>query len=218
MLLSFDRTNFPLIAVEAISVEVHLLPVTKWQFEQFVPESGLVNQSRYQEMLALNPAVSLEQFTLAERERLFVTGILPQEALDFAGWLGAGFDLPTVTEWRAIYAALRRTALPMQSELSSDLVGGPAGAILDKFTAKLQARSMLDFSLMQHGLVEWARQGHSWVGLGAPRPKFQPHLWDPLSNEVKPIRLDERLPYFGFRLVRRGEWYLADKGKVRYVY
>jgi hypothetical protein len=67
-------------------------------------------------------------------------------------------------------------------------------------------------------VVEWVRQGQTWVGLGAPRPQFHPNLWDPLTNEVKPLRLDERLPYFGFRLVRRGPWYLADKEKVRYVY
>ncbi|MBN1220346.1 MAG: SUMF1/EgtB/PvdO family nonheme iron enzyme [Anaerolineae bacterium] len=218
MLLSFDRTNFPLIAVEAVSVEVHLLPVSKAQFAQFVAESGGANKRQYQAMLALHPAVSPEQFNLDERERLFVGGVLPEEALAFARWLGQGFDLPTVTEWRAIYADLRRTALPLHDDLSLELVGGPAGAILDKFTAQLHARSMLDYSLMQHGLVEWARQGQSWVGLGAPRPEFQPNLWDPLVNEVKPINPSERLPYFGFRLVRRGEWYLADKINVRYVY
>jgi hypothetical protein len=56
------------------------------------------------------------------------------------------------------------------------------------------------------------------VGLGSPRTEFQPNLWDPLTKEVKPIDPNERLPYFGFRLVRRDEWYLADKEKVRYVY
>jgi len=29
------------------------------------------------------------------------------------------------------------------------------------------------------------------------------------------MQLDERLPYFGFRLVRRGEWYLADREQAR---
>ena len=218
MLLSFDQTNFPLIAAEAVSMEVHLWPVTKVQFEQFVTETGEISKRQYQKMLALNPAVPVERFALDQRERLFITGVLPKEAQAFARWLGEGFDLPTVMEWRAIYAALRRTSLPIQDDLSSALVEGPAGAILDKFSARLPARSMVDYSLMPKGLVEWARQGRKWVGLGAPRPEFHPNLWDPLTNEVKPIRPSERLPYFGFRLVRRGEWYLADKEKVRYVY
>jgi formylglycine-generating enzyme required for sulfatase activity len=218
MLLSFDRTNFPLIAVEAVSMEVHLWPVTKVQFEQFVTETGEITKRQYQKMLALNPAVPFDRFALGQRERLFITGVLPREALAFARWLGEGFDLPTVMEWRAIHAALRRTSLPMHDDLTSELVEGPAGLILDKFSARLPARSMVDYSLMPKGLVEWARQGRQWVGLGAPRPEFHPNLWDPLTNEVKPIRSGERLAYFGFRLVRRGEWYLADKEKVRYVY
>ncbi len=48
----------------------------------------------------------------AEQERLFITGLWPDEALAFARWLGEGFDLPTLAEWRAIYAALKRAALP----------------------------------------------------------------------------------------------------------
>jgi hypothetical protein len=76
---------------------------------------------------------------------------------------------------------------------------------------------MLDLSLLRGGLVEWVRRDQTWLGVGAPRPEFYPNLWDPLTNEVKPLHADERLPYFGFRLVRRGEWYLADKERVRYV-
>ena len=58
MLISFDKTNFPLVVVEEAGVEMHLLPATKTQFEQYVRETGAVNRSRYEEMLALNPAAS----------------------------------------------------------------------------------------------------------------------------------------------------------------
>ena len=72
-----------------------MLPVTKWQFEQFVTESGEIKKNQYQEMLALNPAVSLDQFKLDERERLFITGVWPEEALAFAaGWAKASTCLP----------------------------------------------------------------------------------------------------------------------------
>ncbi len=56
---------------------------------------------------------------------------------------------------------------------------------------------------MKDGLVEWVRQDRAWAGLGTPRPEFHPNLWDPLSDVVKPISLQTRLKYFGFRLVRR---------------
>jgi hypothetical protein len=217
MLISFDRTKFPLFAMEGIGIEIHLLPVTKWQFEQYVVESGWVDRPGYKKMLALNPGVSPEQFTVDQRERLFVTGILPEEAQAFARWLGQGFELPTVEEWRAVYATLRRTPLP-RYDLPSEVIEGTAGIILNELSVQLNARSILDLTLMGGGLVEWVRQAESWVGLGAPRPRFHPNLWNPLDHEVRPIRLDERLPYFGFRLVRRGEWYLADRGNARFIY
>jgi hypothetical protein len=43
-------------------------------------------------------------------------------------------------------------------------------------------------------------------------------LWDPLADQIKPIRLDERLFYFGFRLVRRDEAFLADRDNARFAF
>ena len=217
MLISFDRTNFPLVAVEEVGVQVQLLPVTKVQFEQYVGEAGAVSRSRFEDMLALNPAVAPDRFSAEEREKLFVTGILPKEALDFAAWLGEGFDLPTLREWRAILAALHRVPPPRHNEIV-DVVEGAALAILQRLSDQIHIRSLLDYTLMREGLVEWVWRDKKLVGLGAPRPEFHPNLWDPLLNEVKPIRLDVRVPYFGFRLVRRGEWYLSDKDNSRYVF
>ena len=216
MLISFDRTNFPLIAVEEVGIEAHLLPVTKCQFEQFLAEAGEVSRSHYRQMLRLNPAIPPEELTPDNREQLFVTGILPAEAQAFAEWLGEGFDLPTVKEWRAIYSALRWT-LPPRHDLAAELVAGVTGAILAKLTDQISPCFMLDLALMREGVVEWVRHDDGWVGLGAPRPQFHPNLWDPLNHEVRPMQLDERLPYFGFRLVRRGEWYLADRGSARFI-
>ena len=217
MLISCDRTNFPLVAVDEAAVEVHLLPVTKIQFERFTAEASGVDEAQYQEMLALNPTVSPEIFTADNREQLFVTGILPDEALAYARWLGEGFDLPTSGEWRAVLGALQRVPPPRRQRLT-DFIDGDAGLIVDKLSHQLPIRTMADFTLLQGGLVEWVRHERHLVGLGAPRPEFHPNLWDPLVNVVKPLQLDERLPYFGFRLVRRGDWYLAEKDKASYVF
>jgi hypothetical protein len=217
MLITSDRTGFPLLVVEEAGVEIHLLPVTKVQFGQFVTEGQAVSQTQYEEMLKLNPLVGPDHFGSPERERLFATGVLPDEALAFAHWLGDGFDLPTVREWRAVYAALHRVP-PPRHQLLTELVTGPAGLILKKFEQQLHIRTMRDFSLMRGGLVEWVRQERTLVGLGVPRPEFHPNLWDVLSHEIKPIRPEARVPYFGFRLVRRGEWYLTDRDNARYLF
>jgi hypothetical protein len=216
MLLTCDRTNFPLIAVEEAGLEVHLLPVTKQQFVQFVADSGPLEQARYQKLLTLNPAIGPEESVLEARERLFVGGILPAEARAFARWLGEGLDLPTIKEWRAVYHAFKRTSLPRQ-DLAAELADGPAAAFVAEWAKQMPGYLMLDLSLMRGGLVEWARQGRAWVGLGAPRPQFQPNLWDPLSHVIRPLHPNERLPYFGFRLIRRGEWYLANRENIRYL-
>jgi hypothetical protein len=217
LLITTDRTNFPLVVVEDAAVEVHLLPITKVQFNGFVSAPAVMTKERYQEMLAANPSTTPEEFTGKNREQLFITGIRPEEAIAFARWLGEDFDLPTVKEWRNIMAALRREPPPRRNSLL-DVVEGPARAILEKLEAQLHIRSMLDYSLMRGGLVEWVRHDEALVGLGVPRPEFHPNLWEPLVDEIKPIDIDERVPYFGCRLVRRGEWYLADKENAKYVF
>jgi len=94
MLLSVDRTNFPLLAVEAVGVEAHLLPITKAQFELFMVETDQVSKLNYLAMLALNPAALPDKFSLAEQERLFITGLWPDEALAFARWLARALTCP----------------------------------------------------------------------------------------------------------------------------
>ncbi len=217
MLITADRTGFPMIAVEDAGVEVHLLPITKYQFYDFVVAPTLVNEPRYKEMLALNPAATPEEFTIDTREQLFVSGVLPEEAIAFGRWLGEGYDIPTVREWRDIMAALRRVPPPRQN-LVTDFVEGPAKIILEKLSTQIHIRSMLDYSLMRGGLVEWVRQGKKLVGLGLPRSEFHPNLWDPLINEIRPININDRVPYFGFRLIRRGEWYLTNQEKANYLF
>jgi len=194
-----------------------LLPITKGQFEQFVAASPRVKQKQYQEMLALNPATSPETFAVEEREQLFVSGVLPEEALIFARWLGKGFDLPTAEEWRAIMSALKKEPPPRQRPLT-DALEGAALSIIANFEENLHIRTMLDYSLMRGGLVEWVRQEKQLVGLGVPRPEFHPNLWDPLVNEVTPLQPEKRVPYFGFRLVRRGDWYLKDRKRATSVF
>jgi len=217
MLLSPDRTGFPLIVIPEVELEVHLWPVSKIQIEQFVAESGRYNRAWYRTLLTLNERADPQSWADVERERLFISGILPQEALAFAEWLGEGFDLPTLEEWRAIYNLLRRQRLP-DSQMFFDWAGEPVATIMRKLIEQYPGRFLLDLSLMRRGLVEWVRYEQQWLGLGAPRPTFYPNLWDPLKTPVRPLQAEQRLSYFGFRLVRRGQWDVANKPGGIYLF
>ncbi len=218
MLLSPDRTGFPLLVVPEVELEVQLLPVTKIQFEPFIGTAAQLDSAWYRDkLLSINPRISLQDFTTKNREQLFVSGILPEEIQAFAQWMGEDFDLPTFDEWRTIYTALQRQRFP-ESNMFFEWATEPVGAILKKLLDQLPARFVQDVSLMRGGLVEWVRQGERWVGLGAPRPEFHPNLWDPRRNHVRPLHLNQRLAYFGFRLVRRGQWDVANKPGGIYIF
>ena len=141
-----------------------------------------------------------------EREQLFLTGILPDEALAFARWLGPGFDLPTVDEWRRAYDALDGVRLSWD-DLAGPLAQGaaePARLILKQLFGRPGSVAAQDATLMRGGVIEWALAGRRWVGKGAPRPAFFPSILDPRHDAFTPIHPDERLRYLGFRLIRRG--------------
>jgi hypothetical protein len=195
-----------MLSLPEMRLAVHMLPVTKVQLERFLAEPNDYSDAWYDEVLRQNPRVSYRRFTDEDREGVFATCVLPEEAQRFATWMGEDFDLPTVEEWRSVYAAL--DAYPRSfAELPAAFprhVGRQAAVILERLHLQLRSPTLLDLSLMRGGVIEWARKGGEWVGLGMPRPAFQKHLWgDPLLEEVQPIRVNERIPYFGFRLVRR---------------
>ena len=98
-----DRTGFPLIEVEEIACAVHLLPVTKIQFEQFLATGEGYGDAWYQSLLDLNPRITPFKYEGRERERFFISGILPGEAEAFTKWLGDDYRLPSAREWVQIY-------------------------------------------------------------------------------------------------------------------
>lgn len=199
-----DRLGFPMIEIPELALEVHLLPATKIQFEAFLAGPEGFGDSWYEAVLALNPRSTWRRFDAANRERHFVSGLLPEDALSFAHWMGKGFDVPTVAEWRVIDAALAVEI--MTSEKLSALrthTGPHARPLLDGLVAQTKPVTLRDLSLARGGLVEWARNGSEWVGLGAPRPGFWANAWDPDFDLIRPIRPGERLSYFGCRLLRR---------------
>lgn len=201
MQCSSDRTRFPLVAVAEVNLEVHLLPIAKVQFERFLAEPGGWGDQWYEEVRRIAPRASWPSFDLSERERLFMCGVQPDEALAFATWLGDGFDLPSSTEWRAVYRALRRLPLP-----DIDPTGwAPAARVtVERIREELAPSTLGELCLLGRnaGLVEWARSGEGFAGLGSPRREVLANLWDPL-RDASVLHPAPRLPYVGFRLVRR---------------
>ena len=202
MWLSCDPTGFPLLSLPALRLDVSLWPCTKAQFERFLsePESGF-GDGWYEEVLAVNPRVSWREAP-SPPERLFLTGIYPEEALSFARWMGAGFDLPTVSEWRAAEAALAGVPIDRQStsRLKEEWVE-EAGAAFDHLRKLTGAKTWGGLTLSRGGVVEWVREGRAFGGLGTPRPGLLPNIYNPQLDVWHPAR--RRLDYLGFRLIRR---------------
>lgn len=191
-----DRTGFPLVDVKELGL-INLWPVTKVQLERFMADTNTLGDRWYESLLSLNCRASCRHFDRNDYEKVFITGITPQEALRFANWLGDGFDLPTLEEWRRFYRIIRTRSLPdsPNSSLSVD-----ASSIWLNLRS---GKTPVDFALMRHGLVEWVRRGDKYTGVGKPRDSFLRNAYDPLEDEVDPI--SERVFCFGFRLIRRRE-------------
>ncbi|HEX2987775.1 MAG TPA: SUMF1/EgtB/PvdO family nonheme iron enzyme [Chloroflexota bacterium] len=202
MQLGVDRTGFPLLRLPLTGIEMHALPITKVQFERFLADPNEYGDSWYEAVLAVNPRVAPYAFSAENRERLLLTGILPFEVEAFCAWLGEGFRVPTAEEWRAAYNELG--SIPREAVAGLQDLPAIAAGILHRLAAQIPTGSAREFALLAGGVVEWVRRGDSWLGLGAPRYQFHRNAWNPLFNEVRPIRAGDRLPFFGFRLVRGG--------------
>lgn len=198
-----DRLGFPLLRLPRRSFRFHLLPVTKAQFEQYLAEPGGWGDAWYADILAVAPRASWRSFRPEDRERVFMTGVLPDEAMRYALWMGPAFDLPNEAEWRDTFRELNRSAATL-ADIDRRGWSPIALQIADSICDQLGTDRLADVALLRQrmGLVEWTRGKRVWRGLGSPRHEFWPNLWNPLgSDHVK----DEgtRLKYVGFRLIER---------------
>jgi len=200
--LIVDRTGFPVVVVPGIGA-FHLWPVTKFQYEQFMTETDRYGDNWYESILSLNKRISFKYFSEDNYEKLFITGILPNEALEFASWLGGNFDLPTEEEWKKFYRYIDDQAdIRFPTGLAA-----PASAIRQRLGKFLHTPKEL--SLLQGGVLEWVKgveghkEGSQYVGRGVPRSSFYPNAWSPLDASIKGINTKERVYFFGFRLITR---------------
>jgi hypothetical protein len=196
--ITYDKTGFPMLRLWRVGA-FHLWPVTKIQFKQYITECDRHGDEWYKSVCSINEPISAEAFDEENFERLFMTGIFPGEALDFARWLGDGYDLPTEEEWKKLYHAVNGHLFNFR--LSQYALSAPASIMREKFSRFL--RTPLAFSFLQEGLVEWVKGETGYVGCGAPRDSFFLNAWHPPDDVIRTIDNSERIFYFGFRLIKR---------------
>lgn len=204
MHFSCDRTGFPLVGLPSLALEIQLWPVTKPQFERFLAETRCEGDIYYDMLLEYNPRISIINSTPVNREGVFITGVMPDEARSYANWLGAGFRLPTLLEWRSAYTVMARNSLSM--DLLKKVLHATPHSLPRMFLKRMEAftpnHHMNELSLMSGGIFEWVTNENKWLGIGAPRQIFTNHILDPLHDCNEMIGNIRRDRCFGFRLVR----------------
>lgn len=205
MQLQFDPIGFPLVRLDGLGLSVSLLPITKVQFERFIAQPNSLGDAWYEKILGINPRLSWRRPDSALRERLFVTGVLPSEALAYASWAGIGFDLPSVKEWRMVLRSLTEARLASTSlrDLRGDKVHPAARAIVESILDQVQPRTWAELALLRGGVIEWVREDEGFKGLGIPRQQFLPAVFNPAQDPPLLPLHNERSRYFGFRVIRR---------------
>lgn len=204
MRLSCDHTGYPWIEFDQLAVS--LLPVTKYQFEAFLSEPGGLSNNWYEQLLAINPRCRWRDFEDGSREELFITGILPAEAIQFANWLGEGYDLPTSADWKQIDENFRRLkgAVPRDEAFQRIGLTTTAERLVTRLLKVSRIRSWHGLSLMRNGIMEWVHSGSRFGCHGVPRPTFWPVTHNPRVDPPQfPLKPDRRAKQCGFRLVRR---------------
>lgn len=201
-----DASGYPLVFVEPLGAYVQLFPVTKPQFEKFMASGkrSEFNDEWYEERLAMNPRASYRGRDVPERERLFMTGVTPDEALAFGRWMGREYALLTAREWAVCYDWFGGRAAPsvphdLRGHLSQDALA-VWELVEDQWLEPRPQPSLRELSLMTRGVLEWVveRPGR-YCGLGEPAAsKLQRKPDDP----VRPVGR-ARLRNLGFRLRTR---------------
>ena len=204
-----DTVGYPMIWIESIEAFVHLFPVGKAQFERFLSRANLQGSGDlwYAELLSLNPRASYRAHEAQPYEGLFLTGILPDEAVAFAQWMGEEYSLLCADEWCATYEWLQHhpsSAVP--PSLYDQGLSEDAYRIWEIIENELHPHNLLELALMSKGVMEWvtdnAAEGSDvYAGLGLPRDSFWPSVRTSVDT-VRPIRPERRLSCFGFRLQR----------------
>jgi hypothetical protein len=221
--VTVDKANFPIVRVPALGFDIYWLPITKIQFEHFMCDTGLYDNNWYQDKLRqYNDRVSPGSINLGNYWGVFMTGILPAEALRFASWCGRGFDLPTAQEWKKTiqYFANISAGEEFIDAVTSALgISERAKLLVERLEHVTSSdsqqlggggRLLCDQMLLRLGIMEYIyedEQHNTFGGWGKPNRRFWGSMLDPL-RDAGYVRLGKRtegvrMKQYGFRLIRR---------------
>jgi hypothetical protein len=134
---------------------------------------------------------------------------LPNEAVHFGSWLGPGYSLLTVEQWRLCHQWLATQASSSFGQAIEQGIAPDARSIWEQIEAERHPRTLRDLALMDQGVVEWAAETggdhERAVGMGQTRPGFGPQLFRRAIDPLRPIArsVPVRHKYIGFRMLAR---------------
>lgn len=219
--IEFDRANFPMVWVESLEAYIHLLPVTKIQFEYFLWDSKQANldQAWLDRIYTMNERITPKRVNKGNYWRAFFTGIAPSEAELFAAWCADSdedteYRLPSSEEWRKAYKEMQnQPAIPLDdprlgrlAERTKTLLKQLVGSLPE--TPETLAEQML----FDGGVLEWVNGEGSYptdyVGHGQTNRSWDysgqvlSRPYQPRTIPKGPTDMEGRASYFGFRLLR----------------
>lgn len=194
-----DRTGFPLIGRENWNFYISLFPVSKYQFERFMADSGprkisnnslIYTDNWYHNILKLNPRSSWKQYE-DKQWQLFITGITREEISPFLKYLGKDFRLPEEKEWIALFehSAKIREVIETSKRLFTQL-SPPASLWIEKGL----------YPLVEEGLLEFLSDGNC---IGKPFYGLLPNTYNP--RDVRQVNWELSKKVVGFRVVKEGK-------------
>lgn len=220
MEIIFDKTGFPMVRVNPENFWIHVWPVTKIQFENFLcdqPNSEM-DANWYQQILSNNPRITPSHVTSGNYWQLFVAGIHPEKVKLYDEWCGRGFSIPTSAEWYAAYSYFSRQETVI--DLTAALAMKNSRRKIDPFVkvisqklsdisldlSKSRTTSLADQFLMRGGMVEWVKltgESTQWGGLGEPSPLSGWNTTAIVYQGRAEIVRNLNVRHYGFRLIKR---------------
>ena len=220
-----DPTGFPMIKIPTLDLAIAWLPVTKIQFERYMCDTNLHDETWYRSILnTYTPRISPGAMTTGNYWNIFMTGILPAEAERFARRLGHEYRLPTAKEWKAALDILAAT--PANPTFIEDIIGqagiNERAAVISRRLEAITAgdanqlvgtagRRLCDQMLMRLGVLEYVYEDDqmcTFAGWGQPNRRFVGGVTNPIREDKPEVLLNRtegaQMKHFGFRVVRSG--------------
>lgn len=172
----------------------------------------------YEELMAYNARISISQINQNNYWQLFITGILPTEAVQVARWFGSGYEIPTAREWYAIYEIFKH--FRADNSLIQQLVQVPGInhrvkhlieriETVSKESNTANHRTVADQMLMRFGVMEYVFEDDrrsSFGGLGQPSNSLHMSLFNldhSTHEKLREPQYGARMRHYGVRLIHR---------------